>query len=87
VLVKDEMKYLYIKYRHGAFVAFRVSWNRSQGTGYKLVFIPFAQENKAKGYYEDFLTGFLTDPSIPSTWGMPVGLLVLPDGSTLITLF
>jgi len=37
------------------------------------------------GYYEDFLTGFLTDPEGPSTWGRPVGLLVLPDGSLLVT--
>ena len=73
------------KYHHGAFVAFRGSWNRSQGTGYKLVFIPFNDSGKPLGYYEDFLTGFLTDASIPSTWGRPVGLLVLPDGSLLFT--
>ncbi|MGI0482280.1 PQQ-dependent sugar dehydrogenase [Geminocystis sp. CENA526] len=73
------------KYRHGAFVAFRGSWNRSEGTGYKLVFIPFDEEGKPKGYYEDFLTGFLTDASIPSTWGRPVELLVMPDGSLLFT--
>ncbi|MCS6814681.1 MAG: sorbosone dehydrogenase family protein, partial [Cyanobacteria bacterium] len=36
-------------------------------------------------YYEDFLTGFLVDPSVPTTWGRPVGLLVLPDGSLLFT--
>ncbi len=73
------------KYHNGAFVAFRGSWNRSQGTGYKLVFIPFDESGKPLGYYEDFLTGFLTNPSIPTTWGRPVGLLVLPDGSILFT--
>lgn len=73
------------KYHHGAFVAFRGSWNRSQGTGYKLVFVPFDGSGKPLGYYEDFLTGFLTDASIPTTWGRPVGLLVLPDGSLLFT--
>lgn len=73
------------KYHNGAFVAFRGSWNRSEGTGYKLVFVPFDNDGKALGYYEDFLTGFLTDASIPSTWGRPVGLLVLPDGSMLFT--
>ena len=73
------------KYRNGAFVAFRGSWNRNQGTGYKVVFVPFDGEGKPKGYYEDFLTGFLIDSTIPSTWGRPVGLLVLPDGSLLIT--
>lgn len=73
------------KYHNGAFVAFRGSWNRSEGTGYKLVFIPFDEKGEAKGYYEDFLTGFLTDASIPSTWGRPVGILVMPDGSILFT--
>ena len=73
------------KYRNGAFVAFRGSWNRSQGTGYKVVFVPFNAEGRSQGYYEDFLTGFLTDPTVPTTWGRPVGLLTLPDGSLLIT--
>ena len=73
------------KYRNGAFVAMRGSWNRNQGTGYKVVFIPFNASGQPRGYYEDFLTGFLLDPSAPTTWGRPVGLLVLPDGSLLVT--
>ncbi|UKP00805.1 PQQ-dependent sugar dehydrogenase [Nostoc sp. UHCC 0870] len=73
------------KYRNGAFVAFRGSWNRDRGTGYKIVFVPFNTQGRPQGYYEDFLTGFLLNPSIPSTWGRPVGLLVLPDGSLLVT--
>jgi glucose/arabinose dehydrogenase len=73
------------KYRNGAFVAFRGSWNRNQGTGYKVVFVPFDNNGRSPGYYEDFLTGFLLNPSIPTTWGRPVGLLVLPDGSLLVT--
>lgn len=73
------------KYHNGAFVAFRGSWNRNAGTGYKLVFVPFNAKWRPEGYYEDFLTGFLTDPSGPKTWGRPVGLLVLPDGSLLFT--
>ncbi len=73
------------KYRNGAFVAFRGSWNRSQGTGYKIVFVPFDAEGRSQGYYEDFLTGFLLDPAVPTTWGRPVGLLTLPDGSLLVT--
>ncbi len=73
------------RFRNGAFVAFRGSWNRNQGTGYKVVFVPFDEAGKPKKYYEDFLTGFLIDPSGPTTWGRPVGLLVLPDGSLLVT--
>lgn len=72
------------KYRNGAFVAFRGSWNRDRGTGYKVVFVPF-NNGRPQGYYEDFLTGFLLDPAGPTTWGRPVGLLVLPDGSMLVT--
>ncbi|CAD5951620.1 PQQ-dependent sugar dehydrogenase [Planktothrix agardhii] len=71
-------------YKKGAFVAFRGSWNRNSGTGYKLVFIPFNQ-GRPQGYYEEFLTGFLVNPAIPETWGRPVGLLVLPDGSLIFT--
>jgi glucose/arabinose dehydrogenase len=73
------------KYKNGAFVAFRGSWNRDRGTGYKVVFVPFNSAHRPQGYYEDFFTGFLVDPAIPSTWGRPVGLLVLPNGSLLIT--
>ena len=73
------------RYRNGAFVAFRGSWNRDQGTGYQLAFVPFGAEGRPQGYYEDFLTGFLLDPAGPTTWGRPVGLLVMPDGSLLVT--
>lgn len=73
------------KYRNGAFVAFRGSWNRDRGTGYKIVFVPFNASGRPQGYYEDFLSGFLIDPHVPTTWGRPVGLLVLPDGSLLFT--
>ncbi|BAY43128.1 L-sorbosone dehydrogenase [Scytonema sp. HK-05] len=73
------------KYRNGAFVTFRGSWNRDRGTGYKVAFVPFDTKGQPQGYYEDFLTGFLLDPAIPTTWGRPVGLLVLPDGSLLVT--
>ncbi|MFB2974131.1 sorbosone dehydrogenase family protein [Aerosakkonema sp. BLCC-F183] len=73
------------KYRNGAFVAFRGSWNRDRGTGYKIVFVPFGDNDRPLGYYEDFVTGFLLDPSAPTTWGRPVGVLVLPDGSLLFT--
>jgi glucose/arabinose dehydrogenase len=73
------------KYRNGAFAAFRGSWNSDRGTGYKIVFVPFDPKGHAQGYYEDFLTGFLLNPSVPTTWGRPVGLLVLPDGSLLLT--
>jgi len=72
------------KYRDGAFVAFRGSWNRNEGTGYKIVFVPF-KDGKPAGHYEDFVKGFLTDPAGPKTWGRPVGVLAMPDGSLLFS--
>jgi glucose/arabinose dehydrogenase len=74
------------RYKNGAFAAFHGSWNRNLGTGYKIVFVPFNSDtNRPMGYYEDFVTGFLTDPEGPDTFGTPVGLLVLKDGSLLFT--
>ena len=35
------------------------------------------------GGYDDFVTGWMRDPSAREVWGRPVGLLVLPDGSLL----
>lgn len=72
------------RYRNGAFVAHRGSWNRSRGVGYQIVFIPF-EDGRPVGHYEPFVTGFLVDPSGPTTWGRPVGVLARPDGSLLFT--
>ena len=71
-------------YRDGAFVVCRGSWNRSQGTGYKVVYVPF-KDGQPQGDYQDFVTGFLVEPSVPKTWGRPVGIVCLPDGSLLFT--
>jgi glucose/arabinose dehydrogenase len=74
------------RYQNGAFAAFHGSWNKNQGTGHKIIFIPFDNTtNRPMGYYEDFVTGFLVNPSGPDTFGRPVGLLVLKDGSLLFT--
>ena len=73
------------RYQNGAFAAFHGSWNRHTGTGYKLVFIPFGDDNRPQGYYEDFLKGFLVDPQGPTTWGRPVGILEMKDGSLLVS--
>jgi glucose/arabinose dehydrogenase len=72
------------RYRNGAFVAMRGSWNRLSGTGYKIAFVPF-EDGRPLGHYEDFVRGFLIDPSGPTTWGRPVAVLALPDGSLLFT--
>lgn len=72
------------RYRGGAFLAYHGSWNRSQRIGYSVVFIPFKNGSPA-GKPEDFLTGFMLDPSKKEVWGRPVGLLELRDGSLLVS--
>lgn len=72
------------KYQNGAFVTQHGSWNRSVLSGYKVVFIPFAN-GKPSGKMEDFLTGFVADLDKNEVHGRPVGITMLPDGSLLIT--
>jgi glucose/arabinose dehydrogenase len=74
------------RYQNGAFAAFHGSWNKNEATGHKVVFIPFNKDtNRPLGYYEDFVYGFLTNASMSLTFGRPVGLLMLKDGSLLFT--
>ena len=70
------------KYRGGAFVAQHGSWNRSELSGYKIVFVPF--KNGRPGAPEDFLTGFIADMAENEVYGRPVGIAVLPDGAMLV---
>lgn len=73
------------EYKNDAFVAFHGSWNRSKLSGYKVVRIPFKNGKPAMNAYEEFVSGWLPDENSNEVWGRPVGLLVLPDGSMLIT--
>lgn len=62
-------------FRRGAFVALRGSWNRSPLTGYKVIYLDFADDTSpAATTVSDFLTGFLTDPTRGQRWARPVGL-------------
>ena len=72
------------RFRNGLFVALHGSWNRSSANGYKVIFVPF-QNGKPSGPPEDFLTGFVVDPTAVSKWGRPVGVTVAPDGSLLVS--
>lgn len=73
------------EYRNDAFVAFHGSWNRSKMSGYKVVRIPFKDGKPVMNAYEEFVSGWLRDENSNEVWGRPVGLLVLSDGSLLIT--
>ena len=70
------------EYRGDVFAAFHGSWNRSRRTGYKIVRVPL-EGGKARGEYEDFVTGFVTPEG--NVWGRPVGLTVARDGSLLFS--
>lgn len=72
------------EYRGDAFVALHGSWNRSRRTGYKIIRIPF-ENGRPSGGYEDFVTGWMGDENRPEVWGRPVDLVVMRDGSILIS--
>lgn len=71
-------------YRGDAFVALHGSWNRTLRTGYKIIRIKF-KNGKPVGGYDDFVTGWMLGEDKAEVWGRPVSLLVLKDGSLLIT--
>jgi glucose/arabinose dehydrogenase len=69
------------RYRDGAFVAQHGSWNRSTLSGYKVVFVPFA-DGRPVGLPEDVLTGFVDDDG--NARGRPAGLAVDASGALLV---
>ena len=58
------------------------SWNRSTLSGYKLIFVPF-ENGRPSGPARDILTGFLS-PDEKFSYGRPVGVVVGPDGKSLL---
>src|SRR5438874_10848523 len=72
------------EYKGDIFATFHGSWNRMKRTGYKVVRVPFDHATgKARGEYEDFVTGFVTSEG--KVWGRPVGITAAKDGSLLIS--
>lgn len=72
------------RYRNGAFIAQRGSWNRSEFVGYRVIFVPF-KGGKPAGMPEDFLTGFMSDGDKDEVFGRPVSVAVAADGGILVT--
>ncbi|MGB3548989.1 MAG: PQQ-dependent sugar dehydrogenase, partial [Saprospiraceae bacterium] len=70
------------KYRNGMFIGQHGSWNRSNFSGYKVVFVPF--EGGKPGQPEDFLTGFITPEDGSKVYGRPVGVTVNQRGDLLV---
>jgi glucose/arabinose dehydrogenase len=72
------------EFRGSLFVGLHGSWNRSEGTGFKVIRIPFVDGQPQPP--EDFATGWLTGPRGPNdAWGRPVEPLVAKDGSLLVS--
>ena len=68
------------QYRNQIFIAEHGSWNRSKKIGYRISLVRL-QGNKAVAY-ETFASGWLQGESV---WGRPADVLVLPDGSLLVS--
>jgi glucose/arabinose dehydrogenase len=58
------------------------SWNRSKLSGYKMIFVPFA-DGKPSGPPRDILTGFLA-PDERVSYGRPVGVAIGPGNCLLL---
>jgi glucose/arabinose dehydrogenase len=69
------------KYRGGAFIGQRGSWNRSKFAGYRVAFVPFEHGDPA-GEPQGFLTGFIANEN--EVYGRPVGVAFMPDGTLLV---
>jgi glucose/arabinose dehydrogenase len=68
-------------YSGGAFVGQHGSWNRRPRSGYKVIFVPFANGSPA-GMPEDILTDFVN--SNGDALGRPVGVAVDHTGALLV---
>lgn len=67
-------------YNEGAFISEHGSWNRNPRSGYKVIFIPF-KNNEPQGMPIDIVTDFVVDGN---AYGRPVGLAIDSKGSLLI---
>ncbi len=68
-------------FANGMFVGQHGSWNRTPASGYKVIFVPFA-DGQPSGMPIDVLTNFL-DPD-GNAWGRPVGVTIDHRGSLLV---
>lgn len=67
-------------YRNQIFIAEHGSWNRSTPIGYRISIVRLEKNRAVK--YETFAEGWLQSGE---AWGRPVDVLVMPDGSMLVS--
>ena len=65
------------KYNKGIFIAEHGSWNRKIPIGYRVSFV-----DREKKDFEIFASGWLSEGK---SWGRPVDIEVMPDGSLLVS--
>lgn len=70
------------EYKGDIFIAEHGSWNRTKKIGYRITRVKI-KDNKSVGY-EPFISGWL-EKDINDAWGRPVDVLILEDGSMLIS--
>ena len=68
-------------FSNGMFIGQHGSWNRKPHSGYKVIFVPFA-DGKPAGAPVDVLTGFLS-PDL-NAYGRPVGVALDKKGALLV---
>lgn len=69
------------QYHDGVFIGQHGSWNRRPRSGYKVVFVPFAQ-GRPQGLPTDVVTGFVSPDG--DAYGRPVGVAIGHDGALLV---
>ena len=69
------------QFKAGAFIGMHGSWNRKPRSGYKVVFVPFAN-GKPSGMPLDVVTGFIDDKD--QAMGRPVGVAIDKRGMLLV---
>jgi glucose/arabinose dehydrogenase len=74
-------KALPARFNGGMFVGQHGSWNRKPWSGYKVIFVPFAN-GKPSGQPIDVLTGFLKPNG--EAMGRPVGVAIDKEGALLV---
>ena len=71
------------EYKNQIILAEHGSWNRSKKSGYKLSLVKVGADSKATSY-TTFASGWMDDAT-QKVWGRPVDVLLLPDGSLLVS--
>lgn len=68
------------EYKNQIFIAEHGSWNRDEKIGYRLALV--TQDGSGNTTYKGFAEGWLQGQE---DWGRPVDVLVMPDGSMLVS--